>query len=269
MSTLNKVFLDVFGEALTPLGFKRIKSKYPYFVRLIGDEIIHVITFKKTYHCPNENWLNILGGVATVYRQRITLSESPKDNTDWLNDNLKFHENSYPLEFDPVFRGSLFNFKYNESTMVDIVKHSLKITEKFMLPALNTAVNIDSCIEYFHVYSPFPFIRDYENFGNDIDGEYCNEWLLYMLTENYIELKERNMKRHNSIYAHNVKIGKHEHTQEELENRLKRYDEVKLREIAKRDKYIDDPQLYDKTLAEIEHRKATNIEILKSYGLDV
>jgi len=33
--SLNAAFKQVFGEALEPLGFKLIKSKYPYFVRVV------------------------------------------------------------------------------------------------------------------------------------------------------------------------------------------------------------------------------------------
>ena len=33
--SLNAAFKQVFGEALKPLGFKLIKSKYPYFVRVV------------------------------------------------------------------------------------------------------------------------------------------------------------------------------------------------------------------------------------------
>ena len=43
--SLNAAFKKVFGETLEPLGFKLIKSKFPYFVRVVpGGEIIHVIT---------------------------------------------------------------------------------------------------------------------------------------------------------------------------------------------------------------------------------
>ena len=35
--TLNSAFIKVFGEALEPLGFVKIKSKYPYFVRNVGN----------------------------------------------------------------------------------------------------------------------------------------------------------------------------------------------------------------------------------------
>ena len=43
--SLNAAFKQVFGEALEPLGFKLIKSKYPYFVRVVSNEIVHYVTF--------------------------------------------------------------------------------------------------------------------------------------------------------------------------------------------------------------------------------
>ncbi len=47
--TLNAAIKKVFGEALEPLGYKLIKSKYPYFVRVVpGGEIIHVISCEES-----------------------------------------------------------------------------------------------------------------------------------------------------------------------------------------------------------------------------
>ncbi len=68
--TLNAAFVKVFGEALEPLGFKKIKSKYPYFVRVVpGGEIIHVVTIISEHGLiRNEKVFKICGGVATIYR---------------------------------------------------------------------------------------------------------------------------------------------------------------------------------------------------------
>lgn len=48
MATLNTVFKKVFGEGLKEYGFVKVKGRQPYLVRVIGGEIIHVIT------CRNE-----------------------------------------------------------------------------------------------------------------------------------------------------------------------------------------------------------------------
>lgn len=45
--TLKAAFKRVFGEALEPLGFKLIKGKYPYFVRVVpgGGNYSHHIVY--------------------------------------------------------------------------------------------------------------------------------------------------------------------------------------------------------------------------------
>lgn len=43
--TLNSAFNKVFGEGLEPFGFKRlkkVKNKFPYFVRVINNGILHI-----------------------------------------------------------------------------------------------------------------------------------------------------------------------------------------------------------------------------------
>ncbi len=45
--SLNAAFVKVFGEALEPLGFKKIKGRHPYLVRVVpGGEIIHIIAIR-------------------------------------------------------------------------------------------------------------------------------------------------------------------------------------------------------------------------------
>ncbi len=62
--SLSSAFVKVFGEALEPLGFKKNKSKHPYFVWIINSEIIHIITYRnETSRHVGEKFFNVLGGV--------------------------------------------------------------------------------------------------------------------------------------------------------------------------------------------------------------
>jgi hypothetical protein len=70
--TLKSAFTKVFGEALEPLGFKKVKSRYPYYARLVNDEIVQVITIVSR---PDDQF-EILGGIATIYRQELSLDIS-------------------------------------------------------------------------------------------------------------------------------------------------------------------------------------------------
>jgi hypothetical protein len=47
--SLNAAFKKVFGDALAPLGFVKLKGRHPYLVRMVGDEILHVITCKEEW----------------------------------------------------------------------------------------------------------------------------------------------------------------------------------------------------------------------------
>lgn len=88
MLTLRSAFLQVFGNGLEEYGFMKLKDRQPYFVRLAGDGIIHVITYMEEQSFnPRNKKFTILGGVATVYRQSINLTLSPKRNGNWLMDN--------------------------------------------------------------------------------------------------------------------------------------------------------------------------------------
>ena len=77
--TLNAAFKQVFGEALEPLGFQLVKGRYPYFVRVVNGEIIHIITIaKETSGLRGKKAFNIYGDIATVYRDQIDFSENPE-----------------------------------------------------------------------------------------------------------------------------------------------------------------------------------------------
>ncbi len=78
--TLNAAFKKVFGEALEPLGFKLIKSKYPYFVRVVNDEIIHVVfVCKNKCETSSRKSFYVVFGVAIIYRGEIDFNINPED----------------------------------------------------------------------------------------------------------------------------------------------------------------------------------------------
>lgn len=84
MKTLDGVFKMIYGDELAKYGFQKIKGRQPYFIRLINGEILQVITYINDY-CLQEGYkeFTIYGGVATVYRQKLTLNEPPRNN-NWL-----------------------------------------------------------------------------------------------------------------------------------------------------------------------------------------
>lgn len=263
--SLNAAFKQIFGEALEPLGFKKIKGKQPYFVRVVeGGEIIHVITYtNETTDDLKKKYFSILGGVATVYRQSLDLTKNPRDNIGFLSSNLEFYRKRNP--FDPVdvdrdtFK-KLYRFWYkvedNESLLC-AVKQSLEATKQFMLSVIDEVTDIDSCIR--HLFIMGKIMRFNENF----------EGFLFLKTNNYTDIIEEHLNRNRVIYEYNVKVKKPGYAQEELERRRQRYEEVNKREIAPIEEIFTNSELYAEYTEKLERRKAANIEILKSYGLNV
>ncbi len=77
--TLNTAFKQIIGKALEPYGFKVIKGRHPYIVRVINNEILHILTFcLANPDYPPDKAFVIMGGIATIYRKKITLDLSPK-----------------------------------------------------------------------------------------------------------------------------------------------------------------------------------------------
>ena len=274
--TLNAAFIQVFGEGLVPHGFVKLKgSNRPFFIRLIGNEIIHVITCvprPAVTSVLNSKQFDVLCGVATVYRNKIDLKTDIKRNLNWFKSNSWLYMYENPFDFDRDYWLSIRHFVYlrdNDESLLNEMQHCLEITEQIMLPVLDKVTTLTSCIEYFYKFdnSLLNIYPDDEDFGlRHNDGEH-NESFLLINSENYADIIEKNIERYNAIYKHNVELNKPGYTQEEYEKRCQRIAETKQRHISPIEKILKTSELYAKFTDELKRRKAENTETLRSYGL--
>lgn len=273
MATLNTVFKQVFGERLKEYGFVKIKGRQPYFVRVIGDEIIHIITCKNEW-CGEAGYGNfsIYGGVATVYRRAIDLTCSPRDNTNWLSSLSDIYWKSNPLTYNDRKRIMLMEFLYrknNENSLGSQMRKALIETEKIMIPVLKQVTDLNACIEYYRIFqSPMlnlPSLnKEEENFGyNDY-----NEGLLYIQTDNHDDLISVYQKMF-VVSAKEIKLGRAKGGRDSLESKARSLEEWRISTVTKRDQIYNTPYIYKKALEELEERKNTNRKELRSYGLDI
>lgn len=260
--TLNTAFNKVFGEALEQLGFKLIKSKYPYFVRVVpGGEIIHVITLlNERTNERGKKCFKIFGGIATVYRDEIDLTQNPwTENVNWMRSNSRIAI-ATDTKYDFAYKGGFQEFLFeadDESEMLYELEHSLDVTRKVMLPVISKAVDIDSSIEcFFRMGMPLGFEEGFEG-------------LLFLKTGNYFNIIKNNIKKFDDEYKQKMEQGVNGYTSEEYEKRLQRTDAVLQREISPIENVLNDPELLAKYTAELERRKAINTDILRSYGLEL
>ncbi len=265
--SLNAAFVKVFGEALEPLGFKKIKGRHPYFVRVIGDEIIHVITYQKEEDDPVVNGYlmrgykqySIIGTVATVYRRKIEF-----DALGTMLSNSKIYTMQNGFNFDNDYRNSISSFHYkngDEKMMTESLKHAFEATRLHLLKAFDEAFTLDSCIDFFYKY-------EYQlRFNYDLNFDsHCNwkEGFVQLMTDtadSFFERETAYRKRYIDRLKHfggsEILISR---LQEDFKlNRPKR--KIEINNMYK------DILWHQKALEELKQRKKININILKSYEL--
>ena len=247
--TLNAAFKQVFGEALEPLGFKVVKSKYPYLVRVINDEIIHVISIRPRHaEYPEDKAFSILGGIATVYRKNIDLNTDPMENYHWLrNDAASFY--LYSIDSEPDRRLVSIMSKFNYFSEVPkslpcVMEEALEYAKKYMISYMNETNTLEKCIDYLvraKLISTAP-IKSGLNFTS---GDFYDDGLIYLKT-NYKHHKER---------------------WEEIIERKKDISEEKYNKVKEFYKFFSDDEYIQGLANELDRRKAKILETLKKYGI--
>ena len=93
--SLNAAFKSVYGELLEPKGFKLLKSKYPYFVRIIDDEVIQIVSFMKEKAFDHEyEGFSICIGISLTNLPLINFDKNPMviDNQAYMLPLSSFYQ---------------------------------------------------------------------------------------------------------------------------------------------------------------------------------
>ena len=272
--TLNAAFVKVFGEALEPLGFKKIKSEYPYFVRVVNGEIIHTITYRTEYpDRTDEKSFNILGGVATVYVDDIDLTKNPLvENINWLESNAMLYRKTTG-EYDEDFFSNIWKFSFkkdDEDSMLHELRHSLDITKNIMLPVIGDVKDLNSCIEYYYQVSQFRlnFTCNAEEFANNPNPRCSKCYWLVKINYRGDGLKKAT-ERSLAETARLMKEGRCGYSQKKFEDKCEEARNFVIQQNTIRDKFQSDDKLKAKVVSLLEQCKAKNIVTLRSYGIEI
>ena len=151
--TLNTAFKQIIGKALEPYGFKVIKGRYPYIVRVINNEILHIITFRTETpdYSEGDRAFAIMGGIATIYRKKITLDQSPIQNYGWFNYMSGFYKSSVDKADIDIIGKLYISYYYSDrpESLISVFNDDAENLIKYVLPVMDKINNIDSCLDYF------------------------------------------------------------------------------------------------------------------------
>ena len=250
--TINAAFKQIFGKKLKPLGFKKIKGKNPYYVRMINDEIIHVISFY-TEKDGDYQAYTVIGGIATLYRKKIDFSVRPSWNMEWLGSLSKYYLFSEPSDYNVKY-DDLLNKVYlpksadNDKLLLALSK-SLEDVIKWMLPILDNVNTIDDAVIFYLNYHSDCFGLRKDIFDKGLYPEDSEIMLLSQIKnqDDIIEKYINKLKRHNEF---EVKIGRTFYQVDTNKAKGKLIESIKYLKSNK--KYLDLADEY----------KARNIEIL-------
>lgn len=256
--TLNAAFKQVFGEALEPLGFVKIKSKHPYYVRVVNGEILHVITFAKDSYYKDK--FDIYAGVATVYRPLLDFDQNIDYNTAWMSP-VRFYELNYAYSCDNC--GIYYEYEVdNNNSIIKAFTKALKQTKKFIIPVLDPIITIKDVIDYFNIYCGSAIYiysaKDMYEYNRD-----NNEALLYFKLNDHSDLKSESEK---SI-EHTVHLIKCGLSKMEIDVVYKKRENSRKEMVANRDSIYNDSNILNKVILEISQNQTINQKKLKHYGL--
>ena len=286
--SLNEAFVKVFGEALEPLGFKRIKYPYPYFLRIVGGEVIHIITYTKWrghpfvggFEAQDYGQYDILCMVKTIYS---TDFDFPKSHLERYSGAFLSRREIYGREYIADYNedcwkkaNEYFPFKPgDEKQILDSFECAFNETKQLLLPALDSAVDFKSFLDFEYKFKQTPFIY-YEHGRYDYLNE-C-EGLLHInvdTCDSYLERIEKIKMDELDAYEKKIKmmfandLEKQSHYLLIEDGKRKRFVSDSYDRQCQASKMFNDKEWCKKALEELERRKAQNTKILKSYGLDI
>lgn len=285
--SLNAAFVKVFGEVLEPLGFKKIEYKYPCFVRIVGDEIIQIITYMKMkghpfvdgYERTDCSQYDIVCKVETVYSTEIELPTKNFEKYSSYLGKREIYGREHMFDLDKNYwKKAVKYFPHksgDEKLTISGLEEAIDLTKQILLPALDGVTDLKSFLEYIYKFYGTPFL-DYNPGHYDHLNQYDGLVRIKVDTcESFLKRDEEYRLRgfDRSDKVNKVNCAK---DPEKLAHYLGKVDKERNEYISKHEErelftkqMFGDKEWCEKAFEELERRKAANTELLRSYGLDI
>ena len=274
MGTLevDKSLKAAFKETLEPHGFKKVKGRYPHFVRMATPEIIQVINYRLEQALSpqlEEKRFEVYCAVGSIYRPEINLNRSVYASTDWINTTqldmyVKAKYNGIPVYKNEQPGVDYIIKKGDEASLREQIAFAMTGIEHYVIPAFDKVVDLKTCVDYLELYG---FDELEISRKTECNGD------VFILPAKYPNKESYRVKVQNDF-------------QEAKRSVMQRISEGKMTQEAGREKllwceesYNDDIEQYGRffedetTKKELERLKAErakkNLEAIRAMGIEV
>ena len=162
MGTLevDKSLKAAFKETLEPHGFKKVKGRYPHFVRMVTPEIIQVINYRLEQALSpqlEEKRFEVYCAVGSIYRPEINLNRSVYASMDWINTThlemyVKAKRNGIPVYENEQPGVDYIIKKGDEASLREQIAFAMTGIEHYIIPAFDKVVDLKTCVDYLELY---------------------------------------------------------------------------------------------------------------------
>ena len=162
MGTLevDKSLKAAFKETLEPHGFKKVKGRYPHFVRMATPEIIQVLNYRLEQALSpqlEEKRFEVYCAVGSIYRPEINLNRSVYASMDWINTThlemyVKAKRNGIPVYENEQPGVDYIIKKGDEASLREQIAFAMTGIEHYIIPAFDKVVDLKTCVDYLELY---------------------------------------------------------------------------------------------------------------------
>ena len=162
MGTLevDKSLKAAFKETLEPHGFKKVKGRYPHFVRMATPEIIQVINYRLEQALSpqlEEKRFEVYCAVGSIYRPEINLNRSVYASMDWINTTqldmyFTAKRNEIPVYENEQPRVDYIIKKGDEASLREQIAFAMTGIEHYVILAFDKVVDLKTCVDYLELY---------------------------------------------------------------------------------------------------------------------
>lgn len=258
--TVKSAFKRIYGEALVPLGFVWAKTKEPCFIRVINNELIHILGIKDM----KPSFVVSFGGVATLYRANLLLDKTYRDISDWLPNTAVFCRD--PQAENIPERKHEYRISSSESIQ-SAIQQSLSDSMKWVLPELDTVQSLQDFLNYYQRLHEHPLWIATLPLKQQGPGNFLEDKVIHYLLDDPVSTANFLIANAKEDLENRISEFPESYPQENVEylqaKQRKRHDEV-LKSVYS---FANDPEVRQHTLNELERRRKANLEILHSYGV--